>query len=319
MPRPGPGTTGSGTPASPAPSSTPSSSWTSRACPTCSGAFFGDDIFSGGRRGARPRGGDAAAAIELTLSEAAFGVTRDVGVDIIAACERCAGSGAEPGTHAGDLRRVRRAAGHVQHVAQTAFGQFVQTSPCAGLRRPRRASIESPCTRVPRARPARGAHEAVEVQVPGGHRRPASGCACPAAATPASRRAAGDLYVQRHGRAPTRASSARATTWCRCSTCPSPARRSARRSRSRRSTAPSDIEVRPGTQPGEVLVLRGKGIPVLGGRGRGDHRVVVERARAAQALRRAALPARAVRGDGRRRHLRRATTGFLDRLRAAFR
>jgi molecular chaperone DnaJ len=38
---------------------------------------------------------------------------------------------------------------------------------------------------------------------------------------------------------------------------------------------PHEIEVRPGTQPGETLVLRGKGIPVLGGRGRGDHRVVV--------------------------------------------
>ena len=38
---------------------------------------------------------------------------------------------------------------------------------------------------------------------------------------------------------------------------------------------PHDLEVRPGTQPGETLVLRGKGIPVLGGRGRGDHRVVV--------------------------------------------
>jgi molecular chaperone DnaJ len=36
-----------------------------------------------------------------------------------------------------------------------------------------------------------------------------------------------------------------------------------------------ELELRPGTQPGEVLVLRGKGIPVLGGRGRGDHRVVV--------------------------------------------
>jgi molecular chaperone DnaJ len=30
-----------------------------------------------------------------------------------------------------------------------------------------------------------------------------------------------------------------------------------------------------GTQPGEVVVLRGKGMPVLQGRGRGDHRVLV--------------------------------------------
>ena len=38
---------------------------------------------------------------------------------------------------------------------------------------------------------------------------------------------------------------------------------------------PEEVEVKPGTQPGEVIVLRGRGIPVLGGRGRGDHRIVV--------------------------------------------
>ena len=38
---------------------------------------------------------------------------------------------------------------------------------------------------------------------------------------------------------------------------------------------PEPVEVRAGVQANEMLVLRGKGIPVLGGRGRGDHRVVV--------------------------------------------
>jgi molecular chaperone DnaJ len=37
-----------------------------------------------------------------------------------------------------------------------------------------------------------------------------------------------------------------------------------------------EVEIAPGTQPGEVIVLRGAGIPVLGGRGRGDHHVHVE-------------------------------------------
>jgi molecular chaperone DnaJ len=36
-----------------------------------------------------------------------------------------------------------------------------------------------------------------------------------------------------------------------------------------------DVEVEPGTQPGEVIVLRGHGMPTLRGRGRGDLRVVV--------------------------------------------
>jgi molecular chaperone DnaJ len=36
------------------------------------------------------------------------------------------------------------------------------------------------------------------------------------------------------------------------------------------------IELEPGTQPGAVVVLRGHGMPVLQGFGRGDHRVLVK-------------------------------------------
>ena len=38
---------------------------------------------------------------------------------------------------------------------------------------------------------------------------------------------------------------------------------------------PVELSFDPGTQPGEVRVLRGKGMPVLQGFGRGDHRVLV--------------------------------------------
>ena len=37
----------------------------------------------------------------------------------------------------------------------------------------------------------------------------------------------------------------------------------------------AELEFKPGTQPGEIRVLRGKGMPVLQGFGRGDHRVLV--------------------------------------------
>jgi molecular chaperone DnaJ len=37
-----------------------------------------------------------------------------------------------------------------------------------------------------------------------------------------------------------------------------------------------EIEVPAGTQPGEVIVLRGEGMPHLRGRGRGDLRIVVD-------------------------------------------
>ena len=36
-----------------------------------------------------------------------------------------------------------------------------------------------------------------------------------------------------------------------------------------------ELALEPGTQPGDVRVLRGQGMPVLSGAGRGDHRVLV--------------------------------------------
>jgi molecular chaperone DnaJ len=37
-----------------------------------------------------------------------------------------------------------------------------------------------------------------------------------------------------------------------------------------------ELELEPGTQPGEVRVLRGRGMPVLQGRGRGNLRLLVD-------------------------------------------
>ena len=60
-------------------------------------AFFGDDLFGGGGRQRRARGQDVAAEVEIELVEAATGVTRDVPYEVVVACERCGGEGAEPG------------------------------------------------------------------------------------------------------------------------------------------------------------------------------------------------------------------------------
>ena len=58
---------------------------------------------------------------------------------------------------------------------------------------------------------------------------------------------------------------------------------------------PIEIEFPPGTQPGEVRVLRGRGMPVLQGFGRGDQRVLVNVSVPRRAHRRAAAAARGVR------------------------
>lgn len=37
-----------------------------------------------------------------------------------------------------------------------------------------------------------------------------------------------------------------------------------------------ELEIAPGTQPGDIVVRRGQGIPVLGGRGRGDQHIHIQ-------------------------------------------
>jgi molecular chaperone DnaJ len=78
------------------------------------------------------------------------------------------------------------------------------------------------------------------------------------------------------------------------------------------------VELRPGTQSGDELVLKGKGFPALTGRGRGDQRIVVEvrvprvqteEGRKAVEQLAESLDARSYRED----------EGFFDRLKHAFR
>ena len=80
----------------------------------------------------------------------------------------------------------------------------------------------------------------------------------------------------------------------------------------------TEFEFKAGTQPGEIHVLRGKGMPVLQGFGRGDQRVLVnvaiphqlsdEQREALEEFERGARPEN-YKADG----------GFFEKLRAAFR
>jgi molecular chaperone DnaJ len=79
-----------------------------------------------------------------------------------------------------------------------------------------------------------------------------------------------------------------------------------------------ELELAPGTQPGEIVVLRGRGMPVLQGFGRGDERILVN----------VLVPRQLT--DEQRRLLREFEThadertydrpdGFFDKLKSAFR
>ena len=93
-------------------------------------AFFGDDLLGGGGGGGRrSRGADLSAVVEIDLTDAANGVTRDVPFEVAVACERCGGDGAEPGTGV-TVCETCGGLGRVQHVTRSVFGEFVRTAGC---------------------------------------------------------------------------------------------------------------------------------------------------------------------------------------------
>jgi len=234
--------------------------------------FFGEDLFGSGVRGAASRrGGDVAAEVEVDLVDAARGTTVAVPFAVAAACAACGGDGVEPGTTPVTCPRCA-GSGRLQHVSRSVFGEFIRTQACPQCRGRGRV-VEHPCgvcrgegavleERELNVEIPPGIHDGQRIRLSGeGHAGALGG-------------RAGDVYVLVRVK---------------------PDRRFVREGNDIYSqvdltivqaalgaTVPVEtldgiveLELPPGVQPGEVRVLRGKGMPVLQGFGRGDHRVLV--------------------------------------------
>jgi molecular chaperone DnaJ len=277
-------------------------------------AFFGDDLFGVGGRSARTRGGDVAASVEIELTEAATGVKREVPFPVAVACATCHGSGARPGTQPATCPTCD-GAGRIQHVSRSAFGDFVRTQTCPQCAGSGRV-IDDPCPdcrgegraieeRALEVEIPPGIHDGQQIRISGeGHAGGAGG-------------RAGDVYVRVHIRPDPRFVRERDDIFSTVDLTMTQA------ALGTKVTIPTlqgetELEFPPGTQPGEVRVLRGKGMPVLQGFGRGDHRVLVN----------VAVPRKLT--DAQRDLLEefersaheetyRPDEGFLDKLKSAFR
>ena len=96
-------------------------------------AFFGggSPFGGGGRRGPTgpPRGQDIEVVAELSFEEAVFGARHSVSVRTAVACETCQATGAKPGTQPITCLECA-GAGQVQRVRQSFLGQMVTSSIC---------------------------------------------------------------------------------------------------------------------------------------------------------------------------------------------
>ena len=276
-------------------------------------AFFGGDVF--GRRPSGPRAGnDVGVAVQISFVESAQGVTRTVEYDVVGTCAACEGSGAAPGA-AIERCPMCSGQGQVRQVSRGPFGQFVRAQTCPQCRGAGDVPSEScpACDGRGRVPTTRSQSVDIPAGIAGGQRIRMTGRGG------AGERGApaGDLYVQvavaedprfvREGldvvtRIAVPVTDAMLGTSITVPTVEGEA----------------EVELRPGTQSGDELVMRGRGFPALAGRGRGNQRVIVD----------VRVP-RVLTEDGRRaveglaetldERSYREDEGFFDRLKHAFR
>ena len=247
---------------------------------------FGDmgdifDVFFGGgfggrrrtatRRSRTRRGEDLGVRVQLTFQEAAFGVTKEVEVESLETCARCQGTGCEPGTHPSRCTRCG-GTGEVQDVTRSMFGTVMTARPCTTCEGTGE-EIAAPCNEC-RGDGRQSKRETIKVEVPAGVTDGMELRVSGAGTDGRQGGGPGDLYValevephpvfERRGQD---------------LVCALPVAMT-------QASLGADVEIPTlegtetvhldaGVESGAVLRLRGKGVPNLGRRGRGDLYVTV--------------------------------------------
>ncbi|MCQ5373902.1 MAG: J domain-containing protein, partial [Candidatus Methanomethylicia archaeon] len=228
--------------------------------------FFGGDFARRAYARQVTRGRDLNYNLEISLEEAFRGTEKEIEVPRTERCDVCGGTGAAPGT---SLKTCGRCGGtgQIQNVRTTGFARFVTVTPC-NVCGGSGTVVETPC------RECRGSglikrRRIITVRVPAGVddgqqlRLRGEGEASPNGGPPGDlfvnisirphpyfKRRGSDLYYDLKIGFPQAALGTEVTV----------------------PTLDGDVvvNIKPGTQPGEVLRIKGKGMPKLGGYGRGN-------------------------------------------------
>jgi molecular chaperone DnaJ len=239
---------------------------------------FGDifDAFFGGAAGRRRRGGPTRGAdlrynMTITFEEAVFGAEKEIEFTRMERCSRCNGSRGEPGTSPETCPQCN-GSGEIRRVQQSVFGQFVNVATCGRCQGEGRV-VTAPCTQCHgqgRERKTRkigvkipaGVDDGAQIRISGEGEGGSLGGS------------EGNLYVvlnvqphplfhriEDHILYELPVNIAQAALGAKVAV----------------PTLEGEVEVvlPPGTQTGDDLVLRGKGVPHLRGVGRGDQVVRV--------------------------------------------
>ena len=229
-------------------------------------------LFGGGFRERAARGRDLAYNLEITLEEAANGAEKNIEIKRIEKCDLCEGSGAAPNTSPKQCSRCN-GAGRIQSTTRNGFGLFVRVTQCPTCGG-RGKIIGKPCPRC-RGSGITEKQRKITVNVPPGIdegyqlRLAGEGEIALDAEFP------GDLYVLIHV-APHRHFKRYEDDLLYNLTISFAQAALGTEVQIPTLEGNTNLRIQPGTQPGEIVKLRGKGMPRFRGYGRGDIQVRVD-------------------------------------------
>ncbi|MCY3785348.1 MAG: J domain-containing protein [bacterium] len=232
-------------------------------------AFFGDSGFGGfgaPSRSAAAAGADVESVLQLDLADAVFGGPQEVTVTLAVPCEDCEASGAAEGTEPATCTDCG-GTGQIRQVRQTLLGQMVTAGTC------RRCSglgqyVEKPCRACRGQGRIRGART-YTLDVPPGVDTGTVLRLSGRGGVGLRGGPHGDLYVQVRTRPHPSLQRRGDDLLARLEV---PMTKAALGGRVSLDTldGPQELRIAPGTQSGQTMVLRYKGVPRGRGRGRGN-------------------------------------------------
>jgi molecular chaperone DnaJ len=226
--------------------------------------IFGDIFGGGGPTGRRgpARGADIETRVSITLEEAATGITKEISILRNTTCETCGGNGAAPGSQP---EVCQQCGGRGQVMHSQGFLMISSTCPvCRGEGR----VVRKPCINC-HGSGVDQKEDTLQISIPAGVENGSTlrlmgrGEAAPRGGQPGNlyvvlrvedderfERDGPDLHTEIEVSFPQLALGDRVTV-------PT-------------LEGDAEVEIPPGTQPGETLALTGKGMPRIGARGKGD-------------------------------------------------
>lgn len=241
------------------------------------GSFFGGGFgFGGGassaRRNGPRRGADLRYRMSLEFTEAAFGTTREISFTREDHCDHCQGSGAEPGSKV-DTCPTCNGRGVVNQSQQTMFGNMMTQTTCRSCNGSGK-KIETQCS-VCRGSGRMNKSKKLQVKVPAGINNGEMLTLRGEGEAGSQGGPSGDLYVEISIKPHSLFQRKGANTYCDV---PFTFAQLAIGGDVEIPTLDGNVtyKLKEGTQPGDVISIKGKGIPLINRAGqRGDHFVTV--------------------------------------------